>query len=157
MKTSFQFIALPYEQFAHLFNSSDSELEAAGACLKKVDQKPGFPCRVSLVDAEVGETVLLTHFTHHDVASPYRGSGAIYIRRGAATTAPAVNEIPFMFTHRLLSVRGYDTRGMLLDTGVVEGSELADLIEQLFSNNRVNYLHIHNAGPGCFNCSVVRA
>ena len=157
MQTSFQFIALPHEQFAHLFKRSEAEIQAAGACLKIVDQQPGYPCRVSLVDAEIGETVVLTHFTHHDVASPYRGSGAIYIRFCATTATPAVNEIPIMFNHRLLSVRGYDAKGMLLDTEVVKGGNLGDAIERLFGNSLVNYLHIHNAGPGCFNCSVIRA
>lgn len=156
MNPSFQFIALPHEQFAPLFSRSDAELQAVGACRMVVDQKPGFPCRVSLVDAEIGETVLLINFTHHDVTTPYRGSGAIYIRNGASTVTPAVNEIPLMFTQRLLSVRGYDAGGMLVDTEVVNGGELKEAIGRQFSNETVNYLHIHNAAPGCFNCSIVR-
>lgn len=34
-----------------------------------VDKKPGFPCRVSLTDADLGETVLLVPFHHHEVSS----------------------------------------------------------------------------------------
>jgi len=156
MKTSFQFIALPHERFEHLFSLSDDELQAAGARRVIVDEKPGSPCRVSLVDVDVGETALLMHFVHHDVGSPYRGSGAIYIKEGVRTVTPAVDEIPFMFTHRLLSVRGYDDTGMLVATEVSKGSTLRDAIGRLFGNGSVNYLHIHNAGPGCFNCSVAR-
>ena len=157
MNSPFQLIALPSEQFALLFARSEVELQANGARRMVVDEKPGFPCRVSLADAEVGETVLLVPFTHHDVASPYRASGPIFVRSGARTTNPGVNEIPLMFRHRHLSVRGYDEAAMLVSAEVVNGSELEDAIQFLFANGNVAYLHIHNAGPGCYNCSVVRA
>lgn len=157
MKIPFKFIALPYDRFADLFNKSDEELKIAGALWKIADQKPGFPCRVSLTDAEAGERVLLVQFTHHEVDSPYRASGAVYVRRDARTASPAVNEIPFMFTHRLLSVRGYDEAGMLVDSEVVNGSDLSDAIERFFTDRNISYLHLHNAAPGCYNCTVVRA
>lgn len=156
MNSSFQLIALPSEQFAPLFNQSDAELEAIGVRRMIVDEKPGYPCRVSLADAEVGETVLLLSFTHHDVSSPYRASGPIFVRKGVKTTTPAPDEIPIMFRHRLLSVRAYDAGAMLVDSNVVNGHELEDVIRNFFANSRVSYLHIHNAQPGCYNCRVVR-
>ena len=157
MSSSFQFIALPSERFAPLFGKSDARLQAVGARRMAVDEKPGFPCRVSLADAEVGETVLLLPFTHHDVSSPYRASGPIFVRQGAGTATPAAGEIPAMFRHRLLSLRGYDAEAMLVGADVVNGTELEDGIRQLFGNESVSYLHIHNARPGCYNCRVVRA
>ena len=153
----FQFIALPSEQFVSLSSQSDAELQAIGARRMVVDEKPGFPCRVSLADAEVGETVLLLPFTHHDVSSPYRASGPIFIRIGARTANPAVDEIPTMFRHRLLSLRAYDAAAMMVGAEVVNGSDLEDAIRRLFANESVSYLHIHNAQPGCYNCRVVRA
>lgn len=155
--TAFQMIALPAERFAPYFAKTDAELRALGAARVAVDEKPGFPCRVSLADAEVGESVLLLTFTHHDVASPYRSAGPIFVRPGVATAQPAVNEIPLMFNHRLLSVRGYDAAAMLLAADVVRGSELDGAIGSLFADRRIAYLHIHNAKPGCYNCSVIRA
>ncbi len=62
-----------------------------------------------------------------------------------------------MFRHRLLSVRAYDAAAMLVGAQVVNGSELEDAIRHLFAIEEVSYLHIHNAGPGCYNCCVVRA
>src|SRR5574341_567011 len=100
--TDFRLTALAYEPFAPYFACSDAELQAVGARRLIVDEKPGTPCRVSLADAEIGETVLLVPFTHHDVSSPYRASGPIFVRRDARMAAPAVNEIPLMFRHRLL-------------------------------------------------------
>jgi hypothetical protein len=157
MDRSFQLIALPSEQFDARFKQSDEELQEAGARRVVVDEKPGFPCRVSLSDADVGETVLLVQFTHHDVSSPYRASGPVYIRSGVRTATPAVNEVPDMFRHRMLSVRAYDEEAMMIDAEVVKGTDLEATIRRLFANERVRYLHIHNAGPGCYNCSVVRA
>lgn len=157
MSASFQLIALPSDRFAALFTKSDSELQAMGARRMVVDETPGFPCRVSLADAGLGETVLLLPFTHHDVASPYRASGPIFVRSGVATASPAPNEIPIMFRHRLLSIRGYDTSAMMVAAEVVNGDELADAIHRLFATEAVSYLHLHNARPGCYNCRVVRA
>lgn len=157
MTTSFRVIALPYEPFRPLFDLSDEDLAAAGILRLVVDQTPGTPCRVSLVDAMVGETVLLLPFTHHDVATPFRASGPIYVRKGARRAEPAVNEIPAMFRHRCLSVRAYDARGMLVDSTVVDGSALDTAIREEFANEEADYLHVHNAGPGCFDCVVERA
>lgn len=155
--TSFQFIALPSQRFAPLFRQADAELQAVGARRQIVEENPGVPCRVSLADAEIGETVLLLPFTHHDVPSPYRASGPIFVRSGATTATPAAGEVPAMFRHRLLSIRGYDDAAMMLGAEVVDGTEIEDAIRRLFSNERVSYLHVHNARPGCYNCSVVRA
>jgi len=157
MNASFRLIALPSEQFATLFSHSNAELQAMGARRLTVDENPGYPCRVSLVDGGVGETVLLVPFTHHDVSSPYRASGPIFVRSGARTANPAAGEIPAMLRHRLLSIRGYDTAAMMVAAEVVNGSDLEDTIRRLFANEQVSYLHIHNARPGCYNCRVVRA
>ena len=62
-----------------------------------------------------------------------------------------------MFKHRLLSIRAYDSAAMMVGAEVVDGSELADAIQRLFGNESMSYLHIHNARPGCYNCTVVRA
>ena len=157
MNTLFRFIALPPAQFAALFRQSVTQLQVVDACRATVDERPEVPCRVSLVDAAVGETVLLLHFTHHDEASPYRESGPIFVRRDATTVIPAVDEIPAMFRHRLVSLRGYDASAMMVGADVVNGSELEDAIRRLFANEGVSYLHVHNAGTGCYLCRGVRA
>jgi hypothetical protein len=156
MSTSFRLLALPSERFAPLFHQSDAELEAVGARRMIVDEKPGFPCRVSLADAEFGETVLLVQFTHHDVSSPYRASGPIFVREGATMANPGADEIPTMFRHRLLSIRGYNADAMMVSAEVVDGTDLEENIRRLFGDENVDYLHIHNARPGCYNCRVVR-
>lgn len=157
MRSDFQFVALPSEDFTHLFSMTDPELESQGARRMTVDARPGYPCRVSLADAPIGESVILTTFQHHNASSPYQSAGPIFVREAAQTAQPQVNEIPIMFHHRLLSVRAYDEAAMMQAARVVEGKVLEETIRDFFNNETISYLHIHNAAPGCFNCTVQRA
>ena len=153
----FQVLALPIKRFESILRQSDEELLSIGARRMVADEKPGYPCRVSLVDAEPGEEVLLLPFTHHDVASPYRASGPIFVRVNATTTKLQMNEIPSMLRSRLLSIRAYDSAGMMRGADIVEGNKLEEHISRMFADERVEYLHLHNARPGCYNCEVRRA
>ena len=154
--TTFQVAALPAEMFAPLATLSPAELEARGVRRVVADSKPGFPCRVSLRDAEPGEPLWLLHHVHHDVPGPYRASGPIYVREHAVTAAPAPGEVPGMLRHRLLSLRAYDASGMLLAAELCEGAVLEPAVTRLFEDAGVAYLHVHNAKPGCFNCRIDR-
>ena len=59
-----------------------------------------------------------------------------------------------MFRHRVLSLRAFDAQAMMVGAKVITGAELETNIVDSFSDTRVTYLHIHNAGPGCYNCRV---
>lgn len=157
MRTDFQFVALPREKFTHLFSMSDAELTLQGAKRMTVNEHPGFPCRVSLCDSPVGESVILTRFQHHAANSPYQSAGPIFVLERAETAKPDINTIPAMFHHRLLSVRAYDDAAMMRRAKVVEGANLEEVIREFFKTDDIAYLHIHNAAPGCFNCLVQRA
>ncbi|HST30127.1 MAG TPA: DUF1203 domain-containing protein [Chthoniobacterales bacterium] len=122
-----------------------------------MDAKPGFPCRVSLQDAEIGETVILLPFVHHSVDSPYRASGPIFVRENAREADLDVGEIPEVVSTRTMSVRAYDKNSMMIDGAVVPGSEIKAHIEKLFADPKIAYRHLHNAGAGCYSCSVERA
>jgi hypothetical protein len=156
MSVSFRVVGLLEEPFDELFELEDEQLERRGLRRITVDAKPGYPCRVSLADAEVGEDVILTPYAHHDVDTPYRGSGPIFVRQGAHTAKPAVDEIPEFLEARAISVRAYNGDGMMLAANVAENGELREVIQRLLEIDGVAYLHLHNAGPGCFNCRVER-
>jgi len=157
MTKNFRIVGLPLTDFEPLFSLSDEQLAHKGARRMHVDAKPGFPCRVMLSEAEIGETVILLPFVHHDVASPYRASGPIFVRENAKETQLATNEIPDVVLTRTMSVRAYDRAGMMLNSEVVPGHELTSHIEKLFANSKVSYIHLHNAGAGCYSCKVERA
>lgn len=153
---NFRIKSLDDTEFSSVFNLEDSALEKIGAVRMIVDEFPGFPCRVSLEDAAMGEEVILLPYQHHKTNSPYQASGPIFVRKIAKTSNFAINEIPKMFHHRLLSLRGYDKNGMMKEALVTEGNILKEQIIQIFENNDIEYIHIHNARPGCYNCVVER-
>ena len=154
---SFRISGLPLTDFAPLLGRPDAELAQHGAIRMQVDRRPGFPCRVSLRDAEPGETVLLLNYEHLSVATPYRSRHAIFVRENAEEVHPEIDEIPESLRIRLLSLRAFDRAGMLRDADVVQGSDLAAAIERMLAQPEVEYLHLHNAKPGCFAARVDRA
>ena len=154
---SFQIRPLPLETFTPLFALDDEQLRARGARRYVADRQPGFPCRVSLRDAEPGERVLLVPFAHQDADSPYRASGPVFVREAARQAAFGVDDVPDLLRLRVLSLRAYDADALMVDADVVDGREVESLIDRLFGSARVAYLHVHFARPGCFACRVDRA
>ena len=157
MKTNFRIVGLPVAQFQSLFSLDDNELAQKDARRLVVDAKPGFPCRVSLQDAEIGERVILVPFVHHDVESPYRASGPIFVCETAKQIELAPGEIPDVVAGRIMSVRAYNDKGMMVNAAVTPGKELESQIEKFFGDAKISYLHLHNAGAGCYSCRVERA
>jgi hypothetical protein len=153
---TFRISALPKAPFEPLFHLSDEELAAHGAVRRVADAKPGFPCRVSLVDAEIGETVILLHYEHQPAPTPFRASHAIYVRPGADEAHPAAGEVPEALRTRILSLRAFDGADMLVDADLADGRDLEPAIARLLANPRVAYLHAHFAKPGCYAARIDR-
>jgi len=156
MSNNFRLAALDHLQFQPLFSLNDIELAAKGMRRMVVDEFPGFPCRISLADTAIGEEVILLNYEHHNVHSPYRADGPIFIRKIAQTAMPAINEIPLMFNHRLLSIRGFDKEATMIFAEVTSGEGLNEKLDKILDDKSIAYLHVHNARPGCFNCKVER-
>ena len=153
----FQIHALPATRFPPLFELSAEELANAGAVRKTVDAKPGYPCRVSLVDAEVGEQVILLNYEHQSAETPFRASHAIYVREHAERALPEVGTVPDVLASLIISVRAFDDRHYMVDAVVVDGTNLQESIESLFQDPVVSYLQLHNAGMGCYVARVTRS
>ena len=143
--------------FAPLFALDDDALARLGARRCIADRDFGFPCRVSLEDARVGDELLLLPWEHQPAASPYRASGPVFVRRGAARAELRPGEVPPYVGLRLLSLRAYDHAHMMVDATVCEGSDAARGLEGLFADPAVAYVHLHNARRGCFSCVARRA
>lgn len=142
--------------FEPLFDLDEAALASRGMRRMRSDAPVGFPCRISLEDAPVGEEVLLLPFTHQDSRSPYRASGPIFVRRGRREAAHIVGSLPPYLTRRTLSVRAYDTADDMVDADVVDGVDAAMLIERYLARDAVSYLHLHFARRGCYACRVDR-
>lgn len=153
----FRIVGLDPSPFTGLFDLSDDALLARGIRRRRADRDFGFPCRVSLSDAVVGEELLLLSWRHHEVDSPYQAAGPIYVRRGAARADLAPGVVPDYVTRRLISLRAYDRDAMMVAADVVPGTEVRAWLSERFGDDAVDYVHLHNARPGCYSCAAVRA
>jgi hypothetical protein len=139
-----------------LFGLSDEELSRRGVVRMTVTEKPSFPCRVSLTDRDIGESVILLNHVSHDVANPYRASHAIFVTEGADEAAEYVDEVPPVFAPRVLSLRGFDGAGMMTDAILTQPGEADAGIRRLFENPEIATVHAHNAARGCFSAKIER-
>ena len=154
--TSFQLVGLPFEPFSPLFALSDAELLARNVRRVFATTKPGYPCRVSLADAEIGDELLLLPFEHQPASSPYKSSGPIFVRKATLQAHVEPGVVPDYVRTRLISVRAYDTEHLMSDALVCAGSDAAAAIQKMFGRDDVAYIHLHNANRGCFSCAVNR-
>ena len=136
---------------------SQDALALHGAIRMTATQRPGFPCRVSLEDAEVGEDVLLVNYEHLHVHTPFRASHAVYVRVAAQQASPRTNAVPEMIRQRTLSLRAWTRDGLLAGADIAEGTDIERLIAALFSLSETEFIHIHFAKPGCYAARVDRA
>jgi len=147
---SFRIIGLDPAPFRHLSGLDDQALAVIGVRRYVADSKPGFPDRIELRDAEPGEKLLLLNYTHQPADTPYRASHAIFVREGAQLAYDRIGEIPEALRIRTISLRGFDRDHLMVDADLVEGRELAGLIERLFADPKVSYLQAHYAKRGCY-------
>ncbi|WP_210410487.1 DUF1203 domain-containing protein [Oceanicola sp. D3] len=122
-----------------------------------VNAQPGFPDRITMEDVPKGETVLLLNHTCMPKPSPYRTSHAIFVREGARKPYDATGEVPQVMHRRMLSLRGFDHTGMMLEADLAEGDAIAEAILRLFSNRAITEIHAHNAARGCYSGLITRA
>ena len=152
----FRITGLSPQPFQSLFAQHDQALAKLGVQRCFADDAAGYPCRVSLAHAAPGEELILLSYEHQDACSPYRASGPIFVRKTATAAFAATNVIPHPVRVRLLSIRAYDTKGLIVEAEVVDGSEIESLIERFFAIEEVAYLHAHYARRGCYACRVDR-
>lgn len=154
---AFQLVGLEPSDFAALFALSDAELQQRNARRVRATREHGFPCRISLEDASVGDELILLPYVHQPAASPYRASGPIFVRRSVAPRKRlAVGEVSEYVTRRVISLRGYDAEHMLHAADVAEGAAIKPRIAQMLADPKIAYIHVHNAKHGCYFCSVER-
>ena len=154
---AFRISGLSPEPFRHLYGLSDAELAKHGVKRYVVDAPTGYPDRIEMRDAAPGETVLLVNHVSQPADTPYRASHAIFVREGADETYSRLEEVPDVIRLRLLSLRAFDRHGMMLDADVVEGKDVEAVIARFFARPDVDYIHAHNARPGCYAGRIDRA
>lgn len=154
---TFQIHPLDPAPFAPLFALGDAELAAKHARRVTATSNPGFPCRVSLADAAVGETLILVNHQHLPGDTPFRASHAVFIREGAQPAQPAPGELPEALRRRLLSLRAFDAQSMMIDADVAEGEAAGARLAAWFARPDTAFVHLHTARQGCFLAAAVPA
>lgn len=152
----FRIRGLDPAQFHSLFALNEAELINRGMRAMVIDEPNSAPCRVKLRDVEPGERVLLLQYAHQTAKTPYRSAGPIFVSETAAEPFDHINELPQMFSNRPLSVRAYDTEGMMVNADVAF-SDPRHLLNDFLSDPAVEYVHVHLARRGCYACRVDRA
>ena len=129
-----------------------------GATVVVVDEACSYPCRRCLRDAEPGEEVVPLSYDpfDDDAATAYRQPGPIFVHEKPCTHEPS-DELPDQLTRRLLSVRSFAPDHAMSGGVVIQGVDLRETVERLLADESVAYLHVHNAGPGCFATRIDRA
>ncbi len=144
------------EPFANLFGMMDGELAARGAMRVTADSPNGYPCRVSLRDADQGEELVLLNHVSHDVEGPFRTAFAIYVRRDAEAPASFTDEAPPYLDRRTLSLRGFAADGLLKHGLLAMPGEADAKIRELLARPEVATVHAHAATYGCFLARIER-
>ena len=142
--------------FAHLAHLPEHELAEHGAVRMTADACPGFPCRITLDDAQPGQTLLLLNHCSHDVATAYRATHAIFVSEGAVAAARYRNAIPPALDRRVLSLRGFDADGMMRDAVLVQPGAGDPAVRRMFADRAIDHIDAHNATRGCFAARIER-
>lgn len=153
---SFRITGLDTAQFRDLHALSDAHLAIRGMQRVRVEQKHSAPCRISLDDAEIGESVLLLAYQHQTAPTPYQQQGPIFVRE-TEQRFDRVGTIPPALARRTLSLRGFDPSGMMIEADLTEGAEADALIARIFANPLVHYIHAHYARRGCYAALIERS
>ena len=152
----FRITGLDPAPFVHLYGLPDDALLAHGAVRRVVDAPTGFPDRIELIDGAPGDSMLLVNYLHQPHDTPFRASHAIYVREGAMRAAEHVDEVPALLKSRVLSLRAFDARHMMVDADLATGDAIAPRIVAFFADPSVAYLHAHYAKPGCYAARIDR-
>lgn len=153
--SAYRISGLSPEPFRPLFALDDARLHAHDMRRVVADSPRGYPCRVSLTEAAVGETLLLLPYEHHRLG-PYRASGPIFVREAALQAPRYRNRLPSILATRHLSLRAYDEAGWMLDARSVDGAQAEAEVQALLAIEGVTCVMAHNARFGCFLCRIER-
>lgn len=153
---TYRITGLDPADFVHLTGASQEALRQHDALRMTADAKPCFPCRITLQDAEPGETLVLCNHVSQG-HGPYRASHAIFVRESATQAAVYNDTVPPVFASRTMSLRGFDADGMMRDATLAAPGEADAAIRRLFSDPAIDHIDAHNAARGCFAAKVTRS
>jgi hypothetical protein len=132
------------------------------------DAPHAYPCRRCLRDATPGDALILLPYDPFLGTSPYRQPGPVYLHAtspGGQACRPDPADLvstpdrpaPDQLTRRRLSLRAFDAQHLMVDAQITDGTAGVAAARQLLADPRAEYVHVHNAAPGCFAVRIERA
>ncbi len=120
------------------------------------DEKPSFPCRQCLRDAEIGDELLLVSYDPFEIDTPYRSASPIFLHREPCSPPADLGVVPEQLTVRQLSVRAFDAGALMIDAAIVHGDLLEETLARMLEDAGCDHVHVHNATRGCWAVRVDR-
>jgi hypothetical protein len=121
------------------------------------DDKPGYPCRHCLRDAEIGEEMILFSHAPFATRSLYWSTGPVFIHAAACPRYAEVGRLPEVALARLLSIRAYDAGERIVVGEVTPGTDALPLVTSWLERPDVDHVKVHFARNGCYGFRVDRA
>lgn len=113
-------------------------------------------CRACLALTEPWEPHLLLSYRPFDSAQPYAETGPVFLHERACAPYATPDLYPPEMPRTFVVLRAYDCDDAIADATLVGKREIEEAIEERLAAPRVAYLHVRNAGYGCFICRVDR-
>ncbi len=154
MKTSpFRVVPLPTEIAERARHAVKAG--ALDHALMTADSPTGYPCRHCLRWVEPGEQVVLFPYASIAPGRPYSESGPIFVHAQPCEQYAAMDEYPAEFrANRVL--RAYNASDEMIDAEVINGDEIAPVIEKLLSNPDAAFLQARSVSRGCYTLRLER-
>ncbi len=92
-----------------------------------------------------------------DSAQPYAETGPVFLHERECTPYATPDLYPPEMPRTLVVIRAYDEHDAIADATLVGKREIEGALEEMLSKPGVAYVHVRNAGYGCFICRVDRA
>ena len=108
------------------------------------------PCRSCLRLTTAGDEVMLLAHSPFTSSGPYAEVGPIFIHSQACDQYPSPDFFPDDFSNRRMVLRAYSVAGEIADAQVCEPGEHNDVIDRLFENSEVEFIHARNVAYGCY-------
>ena len=122
------------------------------------EESEGGPCRHCLKRAKPGESLILFSHRPFTQLSPYSEVGPVYVHAEACERYEATDIFPPEFkAGRTMTIRAYDVNEHIVDAKLATETEVEGVIEELFGDPAVAFIHARFSAYGCYACRIERA
>jgi hypothetical protein len=116
------------------------------------------PCRSCLKIFLPGEGRILFSYAPNQFDHPYNEIGPIYIHERDCQPYGEHDAFPLeLRTRQPITLRCYASDGMMIDGELVGQRPVEGVIEKMFENPQIKYLHARTASVGCYIARIERA